>query len=296
MREAGDKPWEWHNTTGAGASCGSHAHIRFDGADERDEDHVAGMTVAWNTAVELTPFLAPFWCADWQGGFRDDVGYWASPQTTRFSQSTMARKLEAEADRSYSSVTLNPPSGSKPHTIELRLNEGHPSFSLVGLTFLRRVITKACRKGWSPKLAGGRRGALEGLYQAIYEGGDLVGSMKEAGPFRFEEGRGIPGSDVLEYDSAWDVLEKVFAVNGIDRGAYDDHVKKLVQAAGSGEAHEARNPEGLAADAGEPGVAADGGSVVLSGSALGPQNNTGAVWRTLDDDFSWDVGPEVDPR
>jgi hypothetical protein len=212
----------------------------------------------------------------------------------------MRRQVSRNAGRDNSkAVTLSPRRGSKPTTVELRMNEAHPAFALVGLTFLRRTMTKAMRGGWSPKLAGNRRARLNELYRAIYSADryedGLVGAMKSAGPFRFEEGRGIPGSDQLEYDSAWDVLLKVMAVNGIDRGAYDDHVKKLVQAAGRGDEVVVREGE---ANTGELDnrAFADGGETSLSGSELGPQNNLRAMWHTMDPDFSWDVGPDVDPR
>jgi len=292
-----EEPWSWHNETGAGDGCGSHAHITFADQTEGDRERfVEGMTIAWNSAVELTPFLAPFFCSDWENGFRGSINRWASPQLTRYSQSTMDRKVRRNNDRTYDSVTLSPREGSKPITIELRLNEAHPSFALVGLTFLRRTMTKAMRGGWSPKLAGDRRGQLNELYRAVYRGGDVIESMQEAGPFEFKEGRGIPGSDQLEFDSAWDVLMKVMAVNGIDRGAYDDHVKKLIQKAGSGDEVRVHQSEAPAGAVTGNAMAADGGELVYTGSAIGPQNNGRALWHTCDDDFSWDVGPDVDPR
>ena len=157
-----EEPWSWHNETGAGDGCGSHAHITFADQTEGDRERfVEGMTIAWNSAVELTPFLAPFFCSDWENGFRGSINRWASPQLTRYSQSTMDRKVRENNQRTYDSVTLSPREGAKPITIELRLNEAHPSFALVGLTFLRRTMTKAMREGWSPKLAGDRRSVVE---------------------------------------------------------------------------------------------------------------------------------------
>jgi len=174
------------------------------------------------------------------------------------------------------------------------LNEAHPAFALVGLTFLRRTMTKAMRGDWSPKLAGDRRYKLNELYSVIYNAsshGGLVEAMKSVGPFQFVEGRGIPGSKVLEYDTAWDVLLKIFAVNGIDKGAYDDRVKKLVQAAGDGTEVEIDVIQERSSSATI--AVTDGGSTTLSGSELGPQNNARAIWHTIDKDFSWDVGSEV---
>jgi len=290
-----ETPWEWHNEIRNGSGCGSHAHITF--ADQTDGDRerfVEGMTIAWNTAVELTPFLAPFFCADWESGFRSSITRWASPQLTRYSQSTMADRVQQNRSRSYDSVTLSPRQESKPLTVELRLNEAHPAFALVGLTFLRRTMTKAMRGNWSPKLAGDRRHKLNELYSVIYNAsshGGLVEAMKSVGPFQFVEGRGIPGSKVLEYDTAWDVLLKIFAVNGIDKGAYDDRVKKLVQAAGDGTEVEIDVIQECFSSATI--AMADGGSTTLSGSELGPQNNARAIWHTIDKDFSWDVGSEV---
>jgi len=295
LRGHSDVPWEWGAETRTGSGCGSHAHLAFDG-DFGGADRLTGMTVSWNACVELAPFLAPFWCFDWEEGFRGSVDHWASPQTTRYSQNTMGRKLSGGASRSYDAVTLNPASAAgKPVTIELRLNENHPSFALVGLTYLRRTITKAVRDGASPKLAGDRGRTLNELYAAVYNAseydGGLVEALKDVGPIRFEEGRGIPGSDVEEYDSAWDVLTKVLAVNGVDRGAYDDHVKKLVQAAGG----ELPGTPVVRGSGSAERIVADGGEA-RAAPEYGPQNNTRAMWMTLDDDFSWEVGPEVRPR
>lgn len=302
-RHDDEEPWEWHNETRRGAGCGSHAHVSFADGDACEDRRVEGYTIAWNTAVELAPFLAPFWCFDWENGFRSSASRWAAPQLTRYGQSTMGRKLEDPPTRDNSkSVVMNPPgAGGKPLTIELRINENHPAFALPGLTFLRRTMTKAMRGGWSPKIAGDRRSVLNDVYHSLYRagsGGGLVEAMKSAGPIEFEEGRGIPGSDKLEYDSAWDVLLKIMAVNGVDRGAYDDHVKKLIQAAGDGTEVRMRSDEVVAAAGLDSArrMAADGGERVATGAELGPQNNTRAMWHTLDPDFRWDVGPEVEPR
>jgi len=298
MRQYDDEePWTWHSELSNGSGCGSHAHITFADGGASEADKVTGMTIAWNTAVELTPFLAPFWCFNWKQGFRSSVSRWASPTLTRKSQDSVRNALSRNRSRNYESVTFNPATGSKPLTIELRLVENHPAFALVGLTFLRRTMTKCMRGGWSPKLAGDRRQKLNELYSAIYNArshGGLIEAMQSVGPFTFEEGRGIPGSDKLEYETAWDVLQKIMAVNGIDRGAYDDHVKKLVQAAGNGTEIEVDFSGEHAS--GAMITVADGGTVSYSGSELGPQNNTRAMWHTFDSDFSWDVGPEVNPR
>lgn len=271
-------PWNWTNTTRRGSGCGSHAHLAFeqDGVDE--EEKIEGYTIAWNTAVELTPFLAPFWCHDWSDGFRGSVGRWASGQTTRYSQSTVRQRLDNPRSRTYDSVTFNPPySDGKPLTVELRLVESHPSFALVGLTFLRRIMTKAMRGGWSPKLAGDREAVLRDVYEKIYNAsryGGLFEAMKETREIRFQEGRGIPGTDKREFDNAWQVLKKILAVNGTGKGNYDDRVKKLVKAAGEG-------------------TEVGGMRGEYSGGELGPQNNTTAMWHTIDEDFEWEIGPEV---
>jgi hypothetical protein len=290
-----EEPWEWSNETYDGHGCGSHVHMAFQDAGATREDRVEGYTITWNTAVELTPFLAPFFCADWKNGFRSSVTRWAAPQLTRYSQSTMAGRVDGNRARSYDSVTLNPGRHSgKPLTIELRLNEAHPATALPGVTFLRRTATKCMREGWSPKLAGDRRSQLTELYDAVYSAaeydGGIIEAMKSVGPFRFREGRGIPGTDKLEYETAWDVLMKIMAVNGIDRGAYDDHVKKLIQAAG-GELP--GTP--ITCDGEEATVVTDGGDAVAI-PQIGPQNNTRALWHTCDADFEWDLGPEVEPR
>ena len=281
MRQYDDnRPWNWTNQTQRGSGCGSHAHLSFEQDGATDEEKVEGYTIAYNTAVELTPFLAPFWAYNWEDGFRSSASRWAAPQTTRFSTSTMEQRLNSPRGRSYDAVTLNPPrSGGKPMTIELRLSETPPAFALVGLTFLRRVMTKAMKGGWSPKIAGDRNAVLNDVYSKIYNAqrhGGLFDALKATDSITFEEDRGLPGTDKLEFDNAWEVLKKILTTNGTGKGNYDDRVKKLVKAAGSGEEFTDSRGRGH-----------------YHGGALGPQRNDRAFWHTTDDDFSWDIGPEV---
>ena len=241
-RDCGGRTWNWHNETTSGAGCGSHVHLNVGSGFD---DEVEAWTVTWNTMVELTPFMLPMFSADWSSGFRSSVNRWASPNTTRYSQSTMQSMVAnpRSQSRSYNAVTMNGADYSgKPLTIELRMNEAHPGQAIVGLLFLRRMAGRCVDKGWSPKLAGDRSSTLADIYSAAYSADDPIEALRNTGPIRFQEGRGIP--DVgEEFDNALEVFRGILSSMGTDSGNYKDRIKALTLARIDGE-HE-MGPEEL---------------------------------------------------
>jgi len=217
-----DITWDWHGAQN-GAGAGSHVHLCV--AGDVFDDPVTAWTISYNTVTEIFPFLAPYFCHDWENGFREGTSYrgselnvehWAEGQTTRLSQDSVQDRVENPSSyrREYSSVTFNPAQGSgKPLTIELRANDAHPAMALNGLLTIRRVTGRAIEGGWSPKLENHRR-TLERVYEKIYRRATDVGlitAMKEPieGGITFQEGRGIPGVDQREFETAWEVLRAI---------------------------------------------------------------------------------------
>ena len=73
----------------------------------------------------------------------------------------------------------------------------------------------------------------------------------------------------------WEVLEAMMNNLCHCPGRYDRRVFDLVKAAFSDE------------------VYFDEDGTAYSGAQVGPQNNLRAIWHTFEDEFEWDVGPEV---
>lgn len=280
--------WEWHAASarsGRADGCGSHVHLGL--ASGVFEDDLVANTIAYNTVVEMTPFFAPFWCHDWERGFRHGTQYggtfaaaqgesninaWAVPQTTRVSPSTMRRVLRGSrppgARSNYPSIRANRAvnSENKPFTIENRMNDAHPGVALTGLLAMRRIAGQAIERGESIKLEN-RNAVLSDLYRAIYVDAardGLMTAMKRplpSGTIRFEAGRGIPRVDALEFETPFDVLKAVLRPFSVVAGTFGYRVKRLV---------------------------------LTGDDANSPANNADALWN-LDAEygtFAWENGPE----
>lgn len=269
-----DITWDWHASDGSNGA-GSHVHLCV--AESVFEDPMTAWTISYNTVVETFPFLAPFFCHNWEEGFRDgseygygselNVEHWAEGTTTRFSQDSVEERVSEPTRyrRSYESVTFNPAQGDKPLTIELRANDAHPAMALNGLLLIRRMTGRAVEAGWSPKLENHRE-TLEACYEKIYHRATDVGlltAMQEEidGGITFREGRGLPGVDNREFDTMWEVLRAIMVAYPQTPGTWRKRSHILVR---SGK------------------------------DEYGPQNNPDALWNFDADrgDFSWDHGPE----
>lgn len=267
--------WDWH-ASHEGSGAGSHVHLCV--AGDVFDDEITAWTISYNTVTEVFPFLAPFFCHNWQEGFRDgsrdtygnqlNVKKWAEGQLTRLSQDSIQDRVERPRSfsRSYNSVTFNPAQTSgKPVTIELRANDAHPAMALNGLLLIRRLTGRAIEAGWSPKLEN-HRDTLTRCYAKIYERATEVGlltAMKEEidGGITFQEGRGLPGIDKREFDTMWEVLRAIMVAFPQTPGTWRKRAHILVR-----EGHD----------------------------EWGPQNNPDAMWNIDADrgEFSWDHGPE----
>lgn len=271
--------WDWHSanaTSGRGAGAGSHVHLCV--AGEVFDDPITAWAIAYNSVVEVFPFFAPYFCHDWERGFRQGTTYrsgqlgierWADPQLTRYSTDTVRDRVERPTryNREFSSVTFNPARGNKPLTIELRANDAHPAIALVGLLQLRRLTGRAIEAGWSPKFEN-HRATLAACYQTIYQRASEVGlitAMQEPidGGITFAEGRGLPGIDQREFDTMWDVLRAIQIAYPQTPNTWRCRAYNLVRA---------------------------------GRDEFGPQNNPEALWNIDADagEFRWEHGPDDD--
>ncbi|UTF55960.1 hypothetical protein [Natronosalvus rutilus] len=269
-----DITWDWH-ASHEGAGAGSHVHLCV--AGDVFDDPITAWTISYNTVAEVFPFLAPFFCHNWEEGFRDgsqrgygsslNVEHWAEGQLTRYSQDSIESHVNRPRsfNRSYNSVTFNPAAGNKPVTIELRANDAHPAMALNGLLLIRRLTGRAIEGGWSPKLEN-HRATLEACYETIYRRAADVGlltAMKEQipGGITFQEDRGLPGIDKREFDTMWEVLRAIMVAFPQTPGTWRKRSHILVR---SGR------------------------------DEYGPQNNPDALWNfdAPRGEFEWDHGPE----
>ncbi len=264
-------PWEWKaasNRTGTADGAGSHVHFHLNDPESVSlEDKVEAWTIAYNTIVELTPIFAPFFCADWKNGFRSGTTYprsgehnvskWADPQTTRLSQSSVHQKVETgRASRSYKSVTFNGSRhGSKPLTIELRLNDAHSNIAMVGLTMMKKLVVEAIERGWSVKSEGN---ALNRTYEAAYPDHTygIFSDMQETGEISFLENRGIPRLEGQSFDSAFEALQAIIESFNPKEDGWRDRVSSWVH---SGQ------------------------------SSKSPVDNQQELWTVIDEDSDWTI-------
>lgn len=268
-RDKGEEfTWDWHAADSNGRGAGSHVHLCV---EDIFDDSPTAWAIAYNTVVELAPFFAPYFCHNWEQGFRDgsrSVEQWAKPQTTRLSPETVESMYLSRHSwsRPYKSVLFNPPSGGssggKPVTIEMRMNDAHPSVALAGLGQMQRISAAAIEAGWSPKLVD-RENTLNEAYRRIYAGArrdGLLTAMQEPMDIRFEENRGIPGVKQLEFDSMFDVLKATFNAYPRTPNHWSHRVEHLIRA---------------------------------GRDEFGPQNNSDALWN-IDaklGEFYWQNGP-----
>lgn len=269
--------WDWHASNGS-SGAGSHVHLCME--EGVFEDPMEGWTITYNTAVELFPFLAPYFCHNWQDGFRDgthqgyggglNINKWAEGQTTRYSQASIESYVENEHgySRTYESVTFNSADSSKPVTVELRANDAHPAMALNGLLLLRRVAGCAVQAGWSPKLEN-HRATLNKVYEAVYETpceteAGLMEAMQQPieGGITFKPGRGIPGVEQEHFETPFEVLKAIQSAYPQTPGSWRRRGEILV--ASADDAHS-------------------------------PHENTDALWNIDADvgEFTWDNGPDV---
>lgn len=274
--------WDWHSygtrhRGGRSGGAGSHLHLRpivenFPMADELDV-----WTISHNAVTELVPVLAPFFCHDWEDGFREGrtnrngqllARKWAD-RNTRLSRDSVRRNLNGRASRSYKAVTFNPPLGDKPLTLELRGNDAHPAMALAGLLVLRRVVAHCIEQDCSPKLVNHRETHRE-LFTTVYDDAADMGLMRAMkvpfdSPIRFESDRGIPKVGEGPFDSPFDLLMAILREYYAEPGTWRARAHMLVKA---------------------------------GRDEWGPQANTEwALWH-IDaprGDFEWDNGPQVGP-
>ena len=280
------QPWTWKSSDGS-TGAGSHVHFNVEML-ETEDDTVTGWTIAYNTILDLLPFFAPFFCHDWEKGFRNGTNYnpnllninkWAKPETTRMSRDRMHGYYHGRVSREYKSITLNPRLNDKPMTIELRLSDSHPAFALTGSYFLRKIAKRCFERDASVKIdrqASDTSDVLKTLYDRIYDLPDrknMIDVLQEDLKIVFE--REIPGLK-QEYESPWAVLLAIIKdlKPRWDAERADSRACELIKFAG-------RLTETRRADP----------FTVPIAKIPNPARNRYAIWHIHEETFTWDCGP-----
>jgi len=138
--------------------CGSHVHFRVR-AELSEFYHFPSIAEAWsvlyNTLIECVPILLPLTSSDTSKPLRREFGRWNHAAISRLSPSTIGRFLDPYwQGREYTYVTLNRHRDpKKPLTVEVRLNEAHPTLAYTFSIVLNRIVRRCFERGfWSPKL------------------------------------------------------------------------------------------------------------------------------------------------
>lgn len=291
-RQNSDTPWQWVSSDG-NSGAGSHVHFNVERVGDR-ETTVGAWTIAHNTLVELVPFLAPFFCHNWEDGFRDGTQYrsselniehWASGKSQRFSRDTMRQHYQnpTRTSRGYQAVTMNPEerSGNKPLTLELRLSDSHPAFALTGCYFLRKITKRCYERDWSVKIdkqASETGDVIKTLYERIYhldDGENLISTLKKPLYVEFEDDRAVPKMD-KSYACPYDLLEDIIIDLLPQRERADRRACNLIRHAG--DLVESRREDPFITNVSE---------------IPNPARNRRAIWHMdkPSDEFYWDCGP-----
>lgn len=291
-RQYGRLPWVWASSNGS-SGAGSHVHFNVDNVDD-EETTIKAWTIAYNTIVDLLPVLSPFFCHNWEEGFRDGTDYdssqtnvehWASPVTARYDTDSMRQYYQRpdSFSRAYDAITANPSDHTgKPLTLELRLSDSHPVFALTGSYYLRKTVKRCFDRDWSVKID---RQASQGInivremYDRIYhipDGSNLINELQRPLRIEFEDGREVPNLDstyACPYDLLEDILIEITPRWGEDRA--DRRASNLVRYAGDLVRSRRSDP------------------FVENVSRIPcPSRNERAIWHMDTEQFSWQVGPD----
>jgi len=257
--------WEWraeYLSNGRHHGCGSHTHLR---PVLQNGNIGETWATAWNTVVTLLPFMMPFFV--WKERARLEASTWARPYYRRYAPATIEEKVRALDGNngrdnycivSLTGITYCP----KPLTIEIRISETHPTFSLAGMQILNRIIGGAFKRGYiSPKVTPDTERKLLEIEERVVCREPVYEVLEDVGPIEFLPGRGIPGIKKLVFKNAWEVTKAICNIllrHGRDVwGRWTVRVAKLIS---------------------ERGI---------------PAENSWACWRVLEKDFNWEE-PEID--
>lgn len=207
-RTTPDCTWKWKSeidhprAPSRRAGCGSHIHFRPRQEIEYiSAQWVAAWTTAFNTLVEVVPLVLPMFCygreRDAVFTFRREALYWAHIVRRRVSEATTMRFLDpGYSGHPYDAVAWNKSRETKPLTIELRLNETHPSIAYELAILLNRIIRKCFERGFvSPKMTD-RVHMIEEIERhtarSIERQENLYTILEMVEDIRFMRGREIP--------------------------------------------------------------------------------------------------------
>ena len=189
--------WIWTNNIhghnsylGGDGGCGSHIHFGTKQSvnDDVQGESIAQITIFYNTMISLLPFCNKWFSWGEGGKLRNSAMSWSGIENMqRYGQNTVKSRLRMNMGRrdGYGFLIWNRRTKSK-ITLELRVNEAMPQWSLpfVDVAFL--IANKHIAAGDSPKLRNHRT-----LMRAIHSDIKLNGKLTSTLDMRveFAEGR-----------------------------------------------------------------------------------------------------------
>jgi hypothetical protein len=265
--------WEWkgfYTRWSSEIGCGSHIHLRPRPSQKQKEEwpdmpgidkdpeypHPDTVTLeevwatAYNTLVEVVPWIIPLFCAGGQDVMRcrESATHWGELRPERKSPEAMRSYLrESYTGHPYHAVALDRKTTQHVLTIELRLNENHPAIAYTTIVILNRIIRRVYERGYvSPKLAVPNRERLYSkLNDAIYKSASYYEDLytylddavreyvEEYGPIRFVEGREIPRLRKKEFTSYFELFHEIIYNYTDWRNPPEYRVYKLYAAKGN---------------------------------------------------------------
>jgi len=185
-----DKRWEWHNqiphgNLREGSGCGSHIHFGTKQRVDQDMngDSLSQITIFYNTAVTMLPFTTKWFSWGRNDTLRSSWAIWCSMGgLQRLSPSSISRQLRMRRGSrgSYSSagfIIWNRQTKDK-CTMELRVNEAMPQWSLAFTDVFLLIANKHIEVGDSPKLKNSRS-IMRKLQSDIERNGKIHDMLEE---------------------------------------------------------------------------------------------------------------------
>lgn len=199
--------WEWTNNMsghrsyiGGDGGCGSHIHFGTKQSIMKDNqaENIEQVTVFYNTAVTFLPFAVKYFSCGRGNTLRRSAMRWGGLENLqRYSPNTVSNKFQRRGRwrDNYSFLVWNKQHKDK-ITLELRVNEQMPQWSLPMIDMFLLIANKHIAHGQSPKLRN-HRAIMRALHQDINNNNKIHDTLDMQ--LEFEEGRELfaPNSHVI---------------------------------------------------------------------------------------------------
>lgn len=220
------EPWVWHKEFNVGGSvhgCSAHYHVSVVGDIDLGPSFgnqsiapLSDWAITWNNYVTLMMLMPAFFCHGRR--FRESgLSQWAKPVYDRFEENNVCDIFERgqttvrsgkvyTSGHEYSALSWN--RHSKPQvTIENRLNETHPFFSIPVIKLFSAINSACVARGDSVKMFSNGSGIAERYWRFVMQN-DVYASMLKMTNIEFV--RNIPFLEIEEtYPTALDLFRSI---------------------------------------------------------------------------------------